>query len=297
MSRAPVHRKPVVRWLISLALAALVMLLCVASAVAHPLGNTSVNLYERVEIGAQEISVRFILDVSEFPALRERAFADTNDDGSVDEAESTAYLNSFWAYLEPFLVLTADGQPLQMHRVRQTLTFPEGQGGLVLLRAVIELRAPQPSLAQGAVVAGALTETAFQGVPGWHEIIVVGGSGVTLVDSNVPTTDLTSELTSYPPEMLTAPLSVRDAAFEYRLDQPSATSAPTFQASAAPSPQPTGVDVGPRPTDPMVALLGNRVDLSSTLIGLLLATVLGAVHALTPGHGKTLVAAYLVGTR
>jgi nickel/cobalt transporter (NicO) family protein len=32
------------------------------------------------------------------------------------------------------------------------------------------------------------------------------------------------------------------------------------------------------------------------LLGLLVAAVLGALHALTPGHGKTLVTAYLVGT-
>ena len=33
------------------------------------------------------------------------------------------------------------------------------------------------------------------------------------------------------------------------------------------------------------------------LLGLSLAGVLGGLHALTPGHGKTLVAAYLVGSR
>jgi ABC-type nickel/cobalt efflux system permease component RcnA len=33
------------------------------------------------------------------------------------------------------------------------------------------------------------------------------------------------------------------------------------------------------------------------LLGLLLAGFLGAVHALSPGHGKTVVGAYLVGSR
>src|SRR5215469_1507992 len=33
------------------------------------------------------------------------------------------------------------------------------------------------------------------------------------------------------------------------------------------------------------------------LLGLLAAFAFGAVHALSPGHGKTLVAAYLVGSR
>ena len=33
------------------------------------------------------------------------------------------------------------------------------------------------------------------------------------------------------------------------------------------------------------------------LVSILTAAALGAGHALTPGHGKTLMAAYLVGTR
>lgn len=33
------------------------------------------------------------------------------------------------------------------------------------------------------------------------------------------------------------------------------------------------------------------------IVGLAVAFVLGAIHALSPGHGKTIVAAYLVGTR
>ena len=46
--------------------------------------------------------------------------------------------------------------------------------------------------------------------------------------------------------------------------------------------------------DPLAALIGG--ELSPLLIGLalLLAAGLGAAHALSPGHGKTLVAAYLV---
>jgi ABC-type nickel/cobalt efflux system permease component RcnA len=36
---------------------------------------------------------------------------------------------------------------------------------------------------------------------------------------------------------------------------------------------------------------------AAILIGMLVAFGLGAVHALSPGHGKTIVAAYLVGTR
>jgi ABC-type nickel/cobalt efflux system permease component RcnA len=51
-------------------------------------------------------------------------------------------------------------------------------------------------------------------------------------------------------------------------------------------------------TDYLARLL-HRGDLGFTtiLIGLVVAFGLGAIHALSPGHGKTIVAAYLVGTR
>ena len=125
------------------------LLLNASIGAAHPLGNTSVNLYERVDVGAQEISIRFVLDISEFPALRERAFADTNDDGAVDDAETTAYLDGFWQYLEPLLKLVVDDQPVPIHRVQQRLTFPPGQGGLSLMRAEYDLSATQPAQTPG----------------------------------------------------------------------------------------------------------------------------------------------------
>ncbi len=273
------------------------LLLNASIGAAHPLGNTSVNLYERVDVGAQEISIRFVLDISEFPALRERAFADTNDDGAVDDAETTAYLDGFWQYLEPLLKLVVDDQPVPIHRVQQRLSFPPGQGGLSLMRAEYDLSATQPAQTAGGEVAASLTETAFDGVPGWHEMIVRAANGVTLVQSSVPETDVTNELTAYPPELLTAPLSVREADFTYRVDQPSATPVPTANSPATAAPSTIEPGTGPRPTDPMISLLGQRLDWFSTLAGLVLASALGAIHALTPGHGKTLVAAYLVGTR
>jgi ABC-type nickel/cobalt efflux system permease component RcnA len=278
-------------------LAIVIVLLQAVAVLAHPLGNVSVNVYERIEINADGIGIRFVLDVAEFPALREKEFADTDDDGTVDENEATAYLDGFWEYLEPLLQLTANGEQLPLTRDSQALSFPAGQGGLQLLRAVYDLTAPQPATTAGETVEATLTETTFSGVQGWHEMIVVGGAGVTILESSVPDTDVTNELTLYPEEMLLTPLSVREATFTYRLDQPSASAPPATAPPATPVPPTDGPADGPRPTDPMVALLGNRLDAVSTLVGLLVATLLGAFHALTPGHGKTLVAAYLVGTR
>ena len=52
----------------------------------------------------------------------------------------------------------------------------------------------------------------------------------------------------------------------------------------------------PRPTDPLAALLEGDLSPAVVVLAFLLAAGLGAAHALSPGHGKTLVAAYLVGS-
>jgi ABC-type nickel/cobalt efflux system permease component RcnA len=259
------------------------------------LGNTSVNIYERIEVGAQAINVRFVLDIAEFPALREKEFADTDDDGAISQSEATAYLNGFWDYLAPRLTLTISDRAVPLTRSRQELTFPPGQGGLQLMRAVIDLSGPQPTLSEGELVTATLTETTFEGVPGWHEIVVRAGAGTALIESDVPDVDVTNELTFYPPDMVDTPLSVRQANFSYRIIEPSGSD-PVSSSPPASTP-PTIEPGGPRPTDPMVALLGQRLDFFSAVLGLGLAALLGAVHAVTPGHGKTLVAAYLVGSR
>src|SRR5204862_166430 len=50
--------------------------------------------------------------------------------------------------------------------------------------------------------------------------------------------------------------------------------------------------------DELASLIGTA-DLSfiAIVISMLIATGLGAIHAISPGHGKTVMAAYLVGTQ
>ena len=277
----------------------LLLTVAVQSAAAHPLGNTSVNIYERVEVRGDGIRVRFVMDVSELPALDEQQFADTNDDGTVDDDEAATYLDGFWVYLEPRLQLSVGSTQLVLERSDESLTFPPGQGGLKLMRVVFDLAASHPPAAAGEALEAQLTESTFEGVPGWHEIVVVAGDGATLTRSDVPAEDVSDELTNYPPEMLATPLSVRTANFAYALDAATAPSpSPSAAvASASPAPQPSTTPPPARPVDPLVDLLGGELNAASAGFAVLIALGLGAVHALSPGHGKTLVAAYVIGTR
>ena len=51
------------------------------------------------------------------------------------------------------------------------------------------------------------------------------------------------------------------------------------------------------PAELTTLLHGDALSPGLLALGLLVAVGLGALHALTPGHGKTIMAAYLVGTR
>jgi ABC-type nickel/cobalt efflux system permease component RcnA len=75
----------------------------------------------------------------------------------------------------------------------------------------------------------------------------------------------------------------------------------TSQISTAPQQSNGGIDLGAwiRDQESVLTNLLTTKDmpLGFLLFGLGLAFAMGAAHALSPGHGKTIVAAYLVGTR
>jgi nickel/cobalt transporter (NicO) family protein len=109
------------------------------------------------------------------------------------------------------------------------------------------------------------------------------------VRSSVPATDPTGGLRSYPKTLLSSPLDERSATFGVR---PGAgtLSAPHGLGAAATTHNRSG--------DGLAGVFERGLRGQGVLVLLLLAAFAwGAVHALSPGHGKTMVAAYLVGTR
>src|SRR5262249_8264275 len=124
----------------------------------------------------------------------------------------------------------------------------------------------------------------------WREVIArSGAAGTSIEHSSVPDADTTNELRSYPEDMLSSPLDVREAHFSF---VPGAAAARPLLAS-------TGVAVLDRTRSAFAELANTSAELTPgfILFALAVAVVLGAAHALQPGHGKTVVAAYLVGSR
>ena len=266
------------RWLTALAGAGLISIAVAVPALAHPLGNFTINHYSRVELVGNQARVLYVLDLAEIPTFQEKQRI----------ADDSTYLGRQIETLSRGLALRVDGRPVPMTLADHSLQFLPGQGGLQTERLEISLVATSALSAGGH--AAAYRDNNFQGRLGWKEIVVQASDGAQLAASSVPNTSVSQELRKYPQDMLTSPLNVTQATFRFIPGSAVATrSAPVLRTAIG----------GLRLVQDRFAALIAPKDLSLPLLGfsLLIAIVLGALHALSPGHGKAVMAGYLVGTR
>jgi nickel/cobalt transporter (NicO) family protein len=245
--------------LIVLASLALALLAPVA-AQAHPLGNFTINRFARVEVSGHRLYVRYVLDFAEIPTFQARQ-------GGVDAG---VYSNR----LARGLQVDLDGRRVALTPVAHALAFPKGVGGLHTLRLEVIMRGPRVDGTTNLSV----HDTNYADRIGWKEIVV-----------GARTASRSDELRAYPKSLLQSPLDVTRMA---------ATIAPTSE------PVPTlthgrALEAPDRVADSGFTRLITRSHLSALVIIASLAAALfwGAAHALSPGHGKTIVTAYLIGKR
>ena len=276
------------------ALVAVVTLLTSAQdASAHPLGNFTINHYDRIDVSETGIDVYRVLDMAEIPTFQERQQRiDANGDGTVDDQESEAWASAKADERASNMHLVVNGDARKLTAVSHGLTFPAGQGGLSLLRLTVAYRAALPSDWRDSSPSVQFDDTNYSDRLGWREIIVRGGAGVEVRNANVPSQDISDELLAYPQNALTSPLDVRKASFSFAPGAGSVLPAQPDKQSRA---------VRGNPDSPLARFekLVTHDDLGAgfVVLALLAAVGFGALHALSPGHGKTIVAAYLVGSR
>jgi nickel/cobalt exporter len=163
------------------------------------------------------------------------------------------------------------------------LTFPAGAGGLETTRLELALRADVEDVRRVE-----LHDGTFPGRIGWKAVVSAPGDG-TAVRTQAPSGDPTNGLRAYPEDLLSSPLDRRDASF--RVEAGDGT-------LIAPKGETGGVAETRAEEDGFAGLFADAASGEGVLLLLLLAAFgWGALHALSPGHGKALVAAYLVGTR
>jgi nickel/cobalt exporter len=296
---------------ITLAVLALFAALSVpAAAVAHPLGNFTINTYAGLRASPSDIRLDFVVDLAEIPTFEERLRLDLDEDGQLSAAEIEAARDPECEALVAALPLLVEGSATPWELAGSGLSFPPGAvGGTPTTRLVCEFVAAYPA---GAPAADGTEVTfdnnAHEGRLGWREIVVEGdGVIVDVADPGVRSASISARLTAYPEDRLAVPLD--QSAVSFRVMPGGAALVPlaipevTWRQGFGPA------GAAPVPSVPPLAVPGGvgadipeifrATDLSPALALLAVgaALLLGAGHALTPGHGKTLMAAYLVGTR
>ncbi len=263
---SPDYRTILVKLLAAAVLVAVAVLAAPTPASAHPLGNFTVNRYAGIELAGSGVFVHYVLDVAEIPTF---------------QLGSEVRAQGYPARLAQDLELTLDGRRVPLRAVERRVLSRPGAGGLETLRLDVIYEA------EGSGRELHFRDGAFAGRIGWREVTLSARDGARVLDSTVPATSESDELRTYPKELLRSPLDISRAEA-------------TVVAGGSPG-DPPRLDAAPaseRGSGGFAALIEQGdPSLGILLLSLLIAAFWGAVHALTPGHGKALVAAYLVGTR
>jgi ABC-type nickel/cobalt efflux system permease component RcnA len=254
---------------------ALVLVLSAWTAAAHPMGNFSVNHFARFTSEPGAVNIRYVLDLAEIPTFELKQDWEKN----ADPQQKALQLARAWA---ANLTVTASGKPVTLRVLRAGISFADGAGNMPVARITADLQAD----ATGLIT---YEDRNYPGRAGWKEIVLPGAA------------DRSRELTAYPQDPTVAPPQDLRASFTIK------TKAPPRPSSSPVVSQPTAiVDAQPPPAPPGTVTRGDylsrllhrdEIGWRLTLIGMAVAFGLGAVHAFSPGHGKTIVAAYLVGSR
>ncbi len=246
----------------------------------HPLGNFTVNRYDGLVAAPHVLRIDHVQDLAEIPAAQVL-------EGRRAGTDLHAWAVRSCATASRSFQITESRRPVRATvRTASARTRP-GQAGLPTLRLECTMTAPLAGRAGGVAVT--FRDPGAADHVGWHEITAAGDL-MTITRADVPATSHSARLTSYPKDLLSSPLDQRSASF---------TVTPGGPALAAPAPPGGPAGVLPRGLDRLTQSFTDMVarrhlTAGFALAALLIAVMLGAVHALAPGHGKTIMAAQAV---
>jgi ABC-type nickel/cobalt efflux system permease component RcnA len=272
------------------ALGGLAGLLVPSVAGAHPLGNFTINQASALRLEPQDIAIDHVVDMAEIPTFQAREDIDRNDDGRPSAPERRRWAVGECRRIARTIDVEVDRTRVPIDSDAAAVSFPPGQAGLPTLRLVCRLHAPV-ALAGGPHEVR-MTNRYRSDRIGWREITAVGDH-TTLLGAAPAAVSPSASLTDYPSDRLSSPLDQRSVDFAVRgggAAAPRPPRVPTVTGSVV-----RGFDDLTQSLTSSVA--ARRLTVGLALVALAIAIGLGALHAFAPGHGKTVMAAYLVGER
>ncbi len=284
------RRRRLWRGLGVLAAASALVLVTAPGASAHPLGNFTVNHYDGLHLYADHVSDHAVEDVAEIPTLQRQGLIDTDGNGRLSDAERASYAGRQCRDMARAVSVIVGGRRVPLSVTASS--YAERPGAIHLTAARLECDLAGPVEVSGKALVQVESSWDGAGV-GWHEITAVG-SGVTLDRSPFQARSISDELRSYPNNLLSSPVDVRSGTFDVT------PGAGTSTYQAAKDLPVAGFLV--RKLNGLATAFNDTVGTKHLTVGVgllavVLSVLLGAGHAFLPGHGKTIMAAYLVGRR
>jgi ABC-type nickel/cobalt efflux system permease component RcnA len=277
-----------------------ILFLCFASYLgAHPMGNFSISHYSKLEARTNGISLKYIIDMAEIPSFQEMDSLDVDRNKVITQVEKAQFGARLGQEFRRYIRLKFNQQNLNWQLLESRVEIRPGLGDLPTIVVYCTYFAPYKTAVLTGVNRLQFSDENYPQRSGWREI-VVERSGI------FKTTDLpgdanlerTKGLSQYPANQ--PPVLPQESAVNFVFEVSSATQFANEDSEDANFPLTTKENFRPGTlgNEKLAGLITTKQLTSQViLISLIVAFCLGAMHALSPGHGKAIVAGYLVGSR
>ncbi len=256
------------------------------------MGNFSISHYAGISLHSDSLELEYLIDMAEIPTFQESQKSDTH---------SSAYLESKAAEFARRLSMTVDGHRAVLRPVSQNIIFPQGAGNLPTMKMGFIYRAALPEACRTKTCEISYSDANFPDHTGWKEIVVSAGKGVRRDGPDLFRTDRSSHLTDYPTDLVNSPPQDLSAKILFTIVAPLSKAVPPAVSEAPvvkPQPVPLQANKQSPPRNAFTELMTHKdISFGFAFLAALIAAGLGALHAMEPGHGKTIVAAWLVGSK
>jgi len=271
------------------------VLLLTVAANAHPLDETGIGHWTDVRISSDTVAIGWTLSYSPLAAFVELKIADINGDGELDGQELTDLAYDTFERQTGSYSAFIDGQQLPLRLIAASISPELRQIAPQFFQIKLEL-APavdEPLDLRRRTIS--IDDQSYANRLSWARITwsvtdELADEGYSTLPDRVPAADVLP-----PPEDALAnfayagkPGAQRTGHAEVRAV---AETTPLAAAGSVPAAR------SAKESEQLVAFLKQRLSPWVALLALGTALALGGLHALSPGHGKTIVAAYLIGTK
>ncbi len=257
---------------------------------AHPghlIDASSIHPTCKISLAKDRITLDYELSFGTIASLLQRQVMDRDGDGRLAREEQAAFARDTATAVGGRVALRLNGGPLPLTLSHERLAVIDARVVPVPMRLNLRLAAALPPLGAGTHDISLIDQNAWNNAAVAIAPILLKDPGVRLVRRSPAIAEADAPLP--PPADAEAPVLLAIA-----LDAGSQEQPPAAPEAA----QPTETTAPDDKTDDLARLISREHLAPGVILAALIAAfLLGAGHALEPGHGKTMVAAYLIGSR